>query len=38
MAVFGEHLADLVCGALQGKQRPPRPSDDVLRVIRRETT
>jgi DNA-binding LacI/PurR family transcriptional regulator len=38
MAVFGEHLADLVAGALEGKQRPPRPTEDVLRVIRRETT
>jgi DNA-binding LacI/PurR family transcriptional regulator len=38
MAVFGEHLADLVSASLNGKPRPPRPSDDVLTVIRREST
>ena len=38
MAVFGEHLADLVSASLAGKPRPPRPADDILAVIRRETT
>lgn len=38
MAVFGEHLADLVSSSLTGKPRPPRPADDVLAVIRRQTT
>jgi DNA-binding LacI/PurR family transcriptional regulator len=38
MAVFGEHLADLVSSSLNGKPRPPRPADDVLFVIRREST
>lgn len=38
MAVFGEHLADLVSASLNGKPRPPRPSDDVLTVTRREST
>src|SRR5207253_284244 len=38
MAVFGEHLADLVSSSLNGKPRPPRPADDVLAVIRRQTT
>ena len=38
MAAFREHLADLVACALRGKPRPPRPTEDVLNVIRRQTT
>lgn len=38
MAVFGEHLAALVSSSLNGKPRPPRPAEDVLTVIRRQTT
>lgn len=38
MTVFGEHLADLVSCALQGKPRPPRPTQDVLQIIHRQTT
>ncbi|HEX6518786.1 MAG TPA: LacI family DNA-binding transcriptional regulator [Streptosporangiaceae bacterium] len=38
MAVFGEHLADLVSSSLNGRPRPTRPSEDVLTVIRREST
>lgn len=38
MAAFGEHLADLVSCSLHGKPRPPRPTEDVLKVIRRQTT
>lgn len=38
MAVFGDHLADLVSCSLRGKPRPARPTDDVLNVIRRQTT
>lgn len=38
MAVFGEHLADLVSSSLNGKPRPPRPAEDVLTVVRREST
>lgn len=38
MAVFGEHLADLVSSSLSGKPRPQRPAEEVLAVIRRQTT
>lgn len=38
MAAFGDHLADLVACALRGKPRPPRPTEDILNVIRRQTT
>jgi DNA-binding LacI/PurR family transcriptional regulator len=38
MAAFGEHLADLVSSSLHGKPHPPRPTEDVLKVIRRQTT
>jgi DNA-binding LacI/PurR family transcriptional regulator len=38
MAAFGEHLADLVSCSLHGKPRPPRPTEEVLKVIRRQTT
>jgi DNA-binding LacI/PurR family transcriptional regulator len=38
MAVFGEHLADLVSSSLRGTPRPARPAGDVLAVIRRQTT
>ena len=38
MAVFGEHLADLVSSSVNGRPRPARPSDDVLTVIRRESS
>lgn len=38
MAVFGDHLANLVSSALAGKPRPLRPSEDVLAVVRRGST
>jgi len=38
MAVFGEHLADLVSSSLTGKPRPPRPAEEVLTIVRREST
>lgn len=38
MAVFGEHLADLVSSSLNGRPRPVRPAEDVLAVVRREST
>jgi DNA-binding LacI/PurR family transcriptional regulator len=38
MAAFGDHLADLVSCSLHGRPRPPRPSEDVMKVIRRQTT
>lgn len=38
MAVFGEHLADLVSSSLNGNPRPARPSEDVLTVIRRASS
>jgi DNA-binding LacI/PurR family transcriptional regulator len=37
MAVFGEHLADLVSASLAGQPRTPWSADDVLTVIRRES-
>ena len=38
MAVFGEHLADLVAASLRGTARPPRPAEDVLTVVHRAST
>jgi DNA-binding LacI/PurR family transcriptional regulator len=38
MAAFGEHLADLVSFSLNRTPRLPRAADDVLAVIRRQTT
>jgi DNA-binding LacI/PurR family transcriptional regulator len=38
MAVFGAHLADLVSASLNGGPRPARPADDIVAVIRRESS
>jgi DNA-binding LacI/PurR family transcriptional regulator len=38
MTVFGEHLAAQVSCALQGRPAPPRPTQDVLQIIQRQTT
>jgi DNA-binding LacI/PurR family transcriptional regulator len=38
MGAFGDHLAGVVSRSLRGTPRPPRPTEDVLEVIRRQST